>query len=94
MDGMLTLREVMDYLELGQAEVEGLVKRRKISAYKIGGTFLRFRKDQVIGLKTSSKYGAGQAHGIAAKARDYWYFNRIYLLSAVLLILIFYLLTR
>ena len=94
MDGMLTLKEVMDYLDLQQVDVEKLVKRRRLNAYKIGGTYLRFKKDQVIDLKTDLKKKSVGHDGFFAKARDYWYFNRIYILSAILLALVFFLFIR
>ena len=94
MDGMLTLREVMDYLDLEQAKVESLVRKGRLSAYKIGGTYLRFKKDQVIALKVSSRAGFAGPGSVLRKAQDYWYFNRIYILSLVLIILIVFLLVR
>lgn len=89
MDGMLTLKEVMDFLELGQPEVESLVKKGRLNAFKIGGTYLRFRKDQVVEVKANLAR-RGRARVYWAKASNYWYFNRIYILSAVLLGLVIY----
>lgn len=89
MDGMLTLKEVMDFLDLGQSDVEHLVKKGRLSAFKIGGTYLRFRKDQVVEVKaTLNRRGRAQVYW--TKARNYWYFNRIYILSALLLGLVIY----
>ena len=44
-EGMLSLQEVMEYLDLDKAGVESLVKKDKLNAYKIGGVYLRFKKD-------------------------------------------------
>lgn len=94
MDGMLTLREVMDYLDLEQAGVEKLVKKGRLSAYKVGGAYLRFKKDQVVGIKSDQIKKASRANTFLIKARDYWCFNRVYLFSAVLLTLLVYLFVR
>jgi excisionase family DNA binding protein len=92
MEGMLTLKEVVEYLELEQPEVETLVKKRKLDAYKIGGAFLRFKKDQVVELKAAlSKRKTSKSAVFFSKSRDLWYFNRVYILSAILLALVFYL---
>ena len=50
-EGMLTLNEVMQYLGLDKKGVESLIKKDKLQAYKIGGTYLRFEKDQVAALQ-------------------------------------------
>jgi excisionase family DNA binding protein len=89
MDGMLTLKEVIDYLDIEQSDIEKLVKKGRLNAYKIGGTYLRFKKDQVVQLKAEILNKKSRSRLFLSKARDYWYFNRVYILSAVLLALIF-----
>jgi excisionase family DNA binding protein len=44
---LLTIQEVAKYLNLPEEEVKRLVDIGEIPAYKIGGTFLRFRKEQI-----------------------------------------------
>lgn len=44
---LLTIKEVADYLKLSEEEVKRLVDVGEIPAYRIGDTFLRFRKEQV-----------------------------------------------
>ncbi len=95
MDGMLSLKEVIDYLELDQVEVEELVRRGRLNAYKIGGVYLRFRKDQIIDFKsTLRKRIESPFNGFFVKAVNYWSFNRVYILSAVLFGLVIYILFR
>lgn len=48
---LLTIREVADYLGVSEEEVKRLVDIGEIPAYKIGGTFLRFRKEQIDAVK-------------------------------------------
>ncbi len=48
---LLSIKEVSDYLRLSEEEVKRLVDIGEIPAYKIGGTFLRFRKEQIDAIK-------------------------------------------
>lgn len=44
---LLTIREVALILRISEEEVKRLVDIGEIPAYKIGGSFLRFRKEQI-----------------------------------------------
>ncbi len=44
---LLTIAEVAEYLKVSEEEVKRLVDIGEIPAYRIGDTFLRFRKEQV-----------------------------------------------
>lgn len=44
---LLSIREVAEYLNVSEDEVKRLVDIGELPAYSIGGTFLRFRKEQV-----------------------------------------------
>ena len=44
---LLTVEEVSRYLSLSEEAVKELVDKGELSAYKIGGSFLRFKKDQI-----------------------------------------------
>lgn len=44
---LLTIAEVAEYLKISEEEVKLLVDVGEIPAYRIGDTFLRFRKEQI-----------------------------------------------
>ena len=44
---LLTIAEVAEYLEVSEEEVKRLVDIGEIPAYRIGDTFLRFRREQI-----------------------------------------------
>src|SRR3989338_3937431 len=44
---LLSIKEVAEYLKISEEEVKRLVDQGEIPAYKIGDTFLRFRKEQI-----------------------------------------------
>jgi excisionase family DNA binding protein len=48
---LLSIKEVAEYLKLSEEEVKRLVDIGEIPAYKIGGSFLRFRKEQIDGIR-------------------------------------------
>ena len=94
-NGMLTLNEVMQFLELDKTGVEDLVQKDKLHAYKIGGVYLRFRKDQVSQLKrTITQKRKGKKSGVIDRVRDFWDFNNFYIITCVCLLFILYLLLR
>ena len=48
---LMTIREVADYLRISEDEVKRLVDDGEIMAYRIGGSFLRFRREQIDAVK-------------------------------------------
>ncbi len=44
---LLTVQELSSYLGISEEKIVSLVEEGAISAYKVGGEFLRFRKDQI-----------------------------------------------
>ncbi|MDD5495515.1 MAG: helix-turn-helix domain-containing protein [Candidatus Omnitrophica bacterium] len=48
---LFNIKEVAQYLKLPEEEVKRLVDIGEIPAYRIGGTFLRFRKEQLDAIK-------------------------------------------
>ena len=49
---LLSIKEVADYLKISEEEVKRLVDTGEIPAYRIGDTFLRFRKEQIDAIRT------------------------------------------
>ncbi len=49
---LLTLQELSEYLGVKQEKITALVDEGVISAYRIGGELLRFRKDQIDATRT------------------------------------------
>jgi len=80
-EGMLSLQEVMEYLNLDKAGVEGLVKKDRLNAYKIGGVYLRFKKDQVIDLMKLLVKETPQDNPKFEKLRDFWAYNNFYIIA-------------
>lgn len=49
---LLSIKEVAEYLKVSEEEVKRLVDIGEIPAYKIGDTFLRFRKEQLDAIRS------------------------------------------
>lgn len=89
MNSMLTLDEVKNFLEIDQKEVEKCIQKQKLHAYKIGGTYLRFRREEVINLKSELKPSKGKMpvkRTIFSKIADFWRFNNFYIISIALVV--------
>lgn len=49
---LLSIKEVAEYLKVSEEEIKRLVDIGEIPAYKIGGTFLRFRKEHLDAIRS------------------------------------------
>ncbi len=90
---LLTVRDVSLILEISEKEVLDLVDNGSIPAYKVGGVYLRFKREQVETFKKSlklsgdSKSKTGE-YPFREKLNDFFYFNDFYILSVMLILLI------
>jgi excisionase family DNA binding protein len=89
-DSLLTEEEVKSYLGIERSEIERLKKRGKLTAYRVGGTFVRFRKDQVIAIRSGRKFMMPDQfeRNWFDAVRDFVQFHGIYLLFSVAVILL------
>ena len=99
MEKLWTTAEVAKYLGIAEADVEQLVHQGKLTGYKLGGQFLRFRPDQVEALKGTIRFRPSMARSNARDTEGWWnhlhdfvYFYDFYIVSAACLaVLIVYL---
>ena len=90
MEKLWTIADVARYFGISEEGVERLVRDGKLTGYKLGGRFLRFRPDQVKALKPAV---ASMPHAVAVTAagaggwlerlKDLIYFYDLYLLAGV-----------
>lgn len=96
---LLTVREVSVILGVTEKDVLDLAENGTIPGYKIGGLYLRFKKEQVDQYRESRHYRAPEAIkdepvGIGSRFKDFLYFNDFYIFSSILIILLAYLVYR
>ena len=87
---LLTEEEARYYLGVGEDEIRQLIKKGKLTAYRLGGAYLRFKKEEVLALKSGRKFVAPEELGRSAfdKFIDFWKFYSFYILSSVLVLLL------
>jgi len=94
---LLTVRDVALFLGITEREVLDLADEGTIPAYKIGGVYLRFKREQVEDFrkKMHSPKSAGlQRFSIKDKVIDFFYFNDFYILSLIVIVLMIYIIFR
>lgn len=96
MDNLLSVEEVKHYLEVGEPDLDQLIHQGKLHAYKIGGAYLRFRKEEVLTLKQTFQSGKKSSLTVpwVTKVRDFWRFNNFYILSLIFIAVLFYMVVR
>ena len=96
MNSLLSEDEVKQLLELQEKELSDLIDRGRLQAYKIGGAYMRFRKDDVLTLKQEihSKKKTGPSVSWFSKTANFWKFNNFYILSILLIGVLIYFVIR
>lgn len=87
-EGLITEEEVKSYLELNSPEIEQLIRRGKLTAYRVGGSFVRYRKDEVIAVRSGRKFHLPDQfdRNWFDKTRDFLNFYGIYVLLTILIV--------
>lgn len=92
MSSLLSPDEVQRYLEIEPKALDDLVRTGKLHSYRLGGSYLRFRKDEVEALRAAflSKKAAKKSRSFFAILRDFWVFNNFYIISLIIAIAVIY----
>lgn len=87
-EGLITEEEVKSYLQLDSPEIEQLIRRGKLTAYRVGGSFVRYRKDEVIAVRSGRKFRLPDQfdRNWFDKTRDFLNFYGIYVLLTILIV--------
>jgi len=90
---LLTIRDVALVLGVSEKDVMDLAESGKVPAYKIGGVYLRFKREQIEEFRKSlralkPKQLVAEKYEAKDKINDFFYFNDFYILCGVLIILL------
>lgn len=96
---LLTVREVATMLGISEKDVLDLTENGSIPGYKVGGVYLRFKKEQV------EQYKKHQLHlhpkavkdipvSATDRIKDFFYFNDFYIFAIIIIIILGYLVYR
>jgi excisionase family DNA binding protein len=96
---LLTVREVSLILDISEKEVLDLSESGKLPAYKVGGVYLRFKRDQVMEFKkthkpVSVKADSSSQYKFKDKIRDFFYFNDFYIMAVLVITLLLLVILR
>ena len=94
---LLTIRDAAHYLNITEKEVIELAESGAIPAYKVGGVYLRFKKEQLDGIKHKIEPNQSLVclEGTSfERARDFVYHNDFYILSLVIIFSLLYFIGR
>lgn len=88
MQKLITVREVAQTLDVSEKEVIELSEQGVIPAYRIAGTHLRFRRDQISHIKQSDQINFKTKvkhieYSLAERIADFVYFNDFYIFSSI-----------
>ncbi len=88
MNSLLTVEEVKGYLDIDQHQIEKYLKDGSLQAYKIGGTYLRFRKEEVLLIRERllKKIKHSSPVSVISRIWDFWRFNNFYIVSLLIVI--------
>ena len=91
---LLTIREVSMLLGISEKEVINLSESGEIPAYKIGGVYLRFKRQQIEDykrrIKPYSKKSSLENYPMKDRVNDFFYFNDFYILSGLIILIILF----
>jgi excisionase family DNA binding protein len=96
---LLTVRDVSAMLGVFEKDVLDLAEKGIIPAYKIGGLYLRFKKEQVEQYKKTHRHEHPENQikedgALQGKLYDFFYFNDFYILAIFLMLLLGFLVYR
>lgn len=96
---LLTVREVSLLLHISEKEVMNLAEAGVVPAYKVGGVYIRFKKEQVqeyqkLNGAHSHKSVSIQKSTFSDKLSDFFYFYDFYILAGAFVILLLAIIVR
>ena len=95
--GLLSFNQSLEYLGITKQELKKLIREKKIIPYRIGGTYLRFKKEDLNVLRSHLERKIRKTHWLnqpaeksapAERLADFWYFNNLYIFSAVIILVL------
>lgn len=98
-DKLLTVRDVSLLLGITEKEVVDLAESGQIPAYKVGGVYLRFKKEQIQQFKNSGKAQSAKTYTpneykFKDKLSDFFYFNDFYILAGLIIAFLLFIIYR
>lgn len=94
----MTVRDVAMMLNVSEKDVLDLAGSGAIPTYKIGGVYLRFKRQEIEDFKRNSRKHSQEAphekYSLAEKISDFFYFNDFYILSLLIIAIIIFIIFK
>jgi excisionase family DNA binding protein len=97
MNKLLSLKAAAECLAISPKKLERLVKKGKLPAYKIGGSYLRFKKEDIESFKETVYKKREPLHVkyiFLDTLKDFFYFNSFYIIAVVIAIIMIIIILR
>ena len=93
---LLTVREVAVMLGVTEKEVLDLAENAALPAYKVGGVYLRFKREQMEEFRKKSQKNLKHQQKYSWKdgILDFCSFNDFYILSGIIILLMLYIIFK
>ena len=98
-DKLLTIRDAALILSISEQEVIDLAESGELPAYKVGGVYLRFKREQLEEFKKTHKALSDtqippQSPSFKERVSDFLYFYDFYILAVLIIILMLVIIFR
>jgi len=90
---LLNITEVKYHLNMDDDDVMKLVREGKLNAFKIGGAYLRFERDQIMKLKARLELAQREKdkrYGVWSRIQDFCKFYGVYIISVGIILFVLY----
>jgi excisionase family DNA binding protein len=92
---LLTVREVAILLGISEREAMDLAESGRVPAYKVGGVYLRFKKEQILEYQKSAGALLPNAaeetkSSLGEQISDFLYFNDFYIFSIIIIVFLLF----
>lgn len=94
---LLTTREASHFLGISEKEVIDLANNNLMAHFKLGGEFLRFRREDLINIKPliKKKYNLPEKKHLRRELlREFFYFNDFYIISGAIIITLVFIILK
>ncbi len=93
----ISVREAAQALRISERKVMELVEQGKLQAYRIAGQFIRFKRSDVLSLKSEGTVASETTHfeyTTKERIQDFFYFNDFYILSFLIILFFIYIIFK
>ncbi len=87
MKNLLDKKDACKYLNVTEQELEKLVEKGEITAYKVGGVYLRFKQGELERINLTSNQPVAKS-GPFDKVLDFLYYNDFYIFCLIIIFLL------